>query len=41
MTRGTGEQTVTVTRLNRSEPDEVRFQIPASYKVVDETPVSQ
>jgi hypothetical protein len=37
----TGEQTVTVTHLNRSEPDEARFQIPASYKVVDETPVSQ
>jgi hypothetical protein len=37
----TGEQTVTVTRLNRSEPDEAKFQIPASYKVVDETPVSQ
>ena len=37
----TGEQTVTVTRVNRGEPDEARFQIPASYKVVDETPVSQ
>jgi len=37
----TGEQTVAVTRLNRSEPDEARFQIPANYKVVDETPPSQ
>ena len=37
----TGEQTVTVTHVNRSEPDEARFQIPANYKVVDETPPSQ
>jgi hypothetical protein len=37
----TGEQTVTVTHLDRGEPDEARFQIPANYKVVDETPVSQ
>jgi len=34
----TGEQTVTVTRVNRAEPDPARFQIPPVYKVVDETP---
>ena len=34
----TGEQTVTVTQMNRAEPDPARFQIPHVYKVVDETP---
>jgi hypothetical protein len=34
----TGQQTVTVTRVNRNEPNPTMFQIPAGYKVVDETP---
>lgn len=34
----TGQQTVTVTRVDRGEPDQVMFQVPAGYKVVDETP---
>ncbi len=37
----TGEQKVAVTNVIRAEPDETIFQVPASYKVVDETPVSQ
>ncbi len=37
----TGEQTVTVTRVNRTEPDQTMFQVPSGYKIVDETPVSQ
>jgi hypothetical protein len=37
----TGEQTVTITNVSRTEPEESMFQIPTSYKVVDETPVSQ
>jgi hypothetical protein len=37
----TGEQTVTVTHVNRAEPDQTMFQIPSGYKIVDETPVSQ
>jgi hypothetical protein len=35
----TGEQIVTVTRVNRSEPPAATFEIPADYKIVDETPV--
>jgi hypothetical protein len=31
-------RTVTVTHLDRSEPNQVMFQVPAGYKVVDETP---
>jgi hypothetical protein len=34
----TGQQTVTVTRVDRNEPNPTMFQIPAGYKVVDETP---
>jgi hypothetical protein len=37
----TGEQTVTVTHVNRGEPDQTMFQVPSGYKIVDETPVSQ
>jgi hypothetical protein len=37
----TGEQTVTVTHVNRAEPDQTMFQVPSGYKIVDETPVSQ
>jgi hypothetical protein len=37
----TGEQTVTVTHVNRAEPDQAMFQVPSGYKIVDETPVSQ
>lgn len=33
-----GQQTVSVTRLVRTEPDESRFRVPAGYKLVDETP---
>lgn len=34
----TGEQTVTVTQVDRNEPSSTMFEIPAGYKVVDETP---
>ena len=34
----TGEQTVTITKISRTEPDPSIFEIPADYKVVDETP---
>jgi hypothetical protein len=37
----TGEQTVTVTHVNRAEPNQTMFQVPSGYKIVDETPVSQ
>lgn len=37
----TGQQTVTVTRLARTEPDEATFRVPAGYKIVDETPETQ
>jgi hypothetical protein len=37
----TGEQTVSVTHVNRAEPDQTMFQVPSGYKIVDETPVSQ
>jgi hypothetical protein len=33
-----GQQTVTVTRVNRNEPDPSTFEIPAGYKIADETP---
>lgn len=33
-----GDQQVTVTQVNRTEPDATLFQIPPEYKVVDETP---
>lgn len=35
----TGQQTVAVTQVNRSEPPPATFEIPADYKIVDETPV--
>jgi hypothetical protein len=34
----TGQQTVSVTRLSRAEPDESVFKVPAGFKIVDETP---
>jgi hypothetical protein len=34
----TGQQTVTVAHVNRSEPAAEMFEVPADYKVVDETP---
>ncbi|HXJ94974.1 MAG TPA: hypothetical protein VMT20_19205 [Terriglobia bacterium] len=34
----TGELTITVTNLNRTEPDPSLFEIPQGYKVVDLTP---
>ena len=37
----TGEQTIGIVDVNRREPDSATFQIPAKYKVVDETPVEQ
>jgi hypothetical protein len=37
----TGQQMVTITQVNRSEPPAATFQIPADYKIVDETPVHQ
>jgi hypothetical protein len=37
----TGQQMVTVTRVERTEPKPTMFEIPASYKVVDETPENQ
>ena len=37
----TGEQTVSVTRLSRAEPDEAMFKVPAGFKLVDETPEPQ
>jgi hypothetical protein len=35
----TGQQAVAITRVNRSEPAAATFEIPADYKIVDETPV--
>jgi hypothetical protein len=37
----TGQQTVSVTRLSRAEPDESMFKVPAGFKIVDETPETQ
>ncbi len=34
----TGEQTVTITKISRTEPDPSIFEIPSDYKIVDETP---
>jgi hypothetical protein len=34
----TGKQTLTVTRVDRSEPNHAMFEVPADYKVVDENP---
>ncbi len=34
----TGRQSVKVSRIDRREPDQAVFQVPAGYKVVDETP---
>jgi hypothetical protein len=33
-----GVQVVAITQVNRNEPDPALFQMPAGYKVVDETP---
>ena len=35
----TGQQTVAITQVNRSEPPPATFEIPGDYKIVDETPV--
>ena len=35
----TGEQTVGIIKADRKEPDPAMFQIPPTYKIVDETPV--
>ncbi len=35
----TGEQMVAVTEVKRAEPDAAIFTVPATYKLVDETPV--
>jgi hypothetical protein len=37
----TGEQIVGITKVDRGEPAASIFQIPSSYKIVDETPVAQ
>lgn len=37
----TGEQTVGIVDVKRSEPDPATFEIPATYKIVDETPAEQ
>ena len=37
----TGEQTIGIVDISLKEPDPVTFQIPAKYKVVDETPAEQ
>lgn len=34
----TGAQVVTITQVNRNEPDPAMFQVPPGYKVVDENP---
>jgi hypothetical protein len=34
----TGKQTVTVTRVDSSDPNQAMFEIPAGYKLVDENP---
>jgi hypothetical protein len=36
----TGMQVVTITQVNRAEPDAAMFQVPAGYKVVDENPAN-
>ena len=36
-----GQQMVTVTRVDRNEPKPTMFEIPRGYKVVDETPENQ
>jgi hypothetical protein len=35
----TGQQMVAITQVNRSEPSPSMFEVPADYKIVDETPV--
>src|SRR5208337_2229669 len=37
----TGEQFVGIIKVDRQEPDPSIFQIPPTYKIVDETPVEQ
>jgi hypothetical protein len=37
----TGEQTVTITKVERSEPPAEKFEIPADYKILDETPANR
>jgi hypothetical protein len=37
----TGEQTVTITKVERSEPPAETFEIPADYKVLDVTPANR
>jgi hypothetical protein len=35
----TGQQTVTITKVDRSEPPAGTFEIPGDYRIVDDTPV--
>jgi hypothetical protein len=35
----TGQQTVTITKVDRSEPPAETFEIPGDYRIVDDTPV--
>ena len=37
----TGEQIVGIVKAERNEPDPLTFQIPAGYKILDETPVQE
>jgi hypothetical protein len=37
----TGQQTVTVTKVDRGEPNPAIFEVPAGYKVVDENPPNE
>jgi len=37
----TGEQIVGIVKAERNEPDPRTFQIPAGYKILDETPVQE
>jgi hypothetical protein len=37
----TGQQIVTITQVNRAEPPASTFEIPADYKIVDETPAAR
>jgi hypothetical protein len=34
----TGQQTVQIQAISRAEPDPLRFEVPAGYKIVDENP---
>jgi len=38
--RAKGQQTVTVTKVDRSEPNPAILEVPADYKVIDENPAN-